>query len=1485
MKKRKGSLLQRMLAVLLAAVLTAGMASNAVPASVMAEEESGAESASGNDVELTEEMNPELQEPEAGTEQEPETGTEQEPEAGTEQEPEAGTEQEPEAGTEQEPEAETEQEPETVSGNPAEDADAYEELLAGLYGYEEEAPAIQAAESSTHTPGGGILHIAEAPAIQAAESSMVMAEVAPQADNNASGDGWLLDADGKLTITSDDGMKNWKTAVEADEGLKTQVRSVVLSDGVTAIEILCFKGYVNLTDIEIPGTVKNIGLSAFEGCTNLTDIEIPQGVTSIGNFAFSGCTNLMSVKIPEGVTSMGASVFSKCTSLTDIEIPQGVTGIGNSAFSGCTNLTSVKLPDTVTSIGENAFLECKSLETVNIPAGVTEIGKFAFRSCQSLKSATIPEGMTEIKDYTFYQCYSLAEVIMNSKKITRIGEYAFTSCESLAEIVIPGSVTEIGLTAFSGCRNLGRMVMLGNQPPTLDTTFEYCKFYIDNVIGIFVPEGTVDVYKNAWPDWQAYIGTDVGWNLDSATGKLTIWSDDGMKNWKTAVKADEGLKTQVRSIVLSNGVTEIGLSHFANYVNLTDIEISGTVKKIGVSAFNGCTNLTDIEISQGVTTIDTSAFAYCSSLTDVTIPQGVTSIGNNAFQGCTNLTSIKLPDTVTSIGRLMFYQCSKLTDVEIPQGVTSIGERTFYQCSSLTSVKLPDTVTSIGEYAFAFAGKLETVNIPAGVTEIGEYAFRQCTRLKSVTIPEGMTEIKDYTFYNCAGLAEVTMNSKKITRIGEYAFNSCASLAEIVIPESVTEIGGVVFSGCRNLSKVVVLGNQPATLLDAGSTFAYCKFKADNVIGILVPEGTVDVYKNAWPKWQDYIGTDVGWSLDSATGKLTIMSDAGMRHWIINRASNKSNVKSVKIEDGVTGIGDNAFLECSSMTDITIPESVTTIGVSAFAQCSSLTDVTIPENVTSIGEGAFTSCSKLTRVEMLCEAPPTTKYPLFQGCACIAAGVKGILVPVGKVDAYANAEGWGRYTTHITDGRPEITAQPAGCIAKNGGIATFSVTAEGEGVITYQWQVDKNDANGFVDIENADSATYTTSAVDKNCDGYKYRCVIANERGSVTSRQAMLTVTDSDAEKVEAAKRIVEETLEGITATNDTTKEDIQRAVDAALSSAGITDVTVTVGDLTKTDATKEAEGSISGSISIECGNETDSVTIGKTIEKLPASEAGTVDKDVQTDGKAPVTQISTSANELAEMLLTDAEKQQVANGTDIKIVLEVKDAADSVGSDDKALVETAKNGYETGQYLDISLFKIIGENRNAISKTNGKITVTITIPDALKNTENNTTRTFAVIRVHDKKAELLEDLDESADTITIATDRFSTYAIIYKDTANDGSGDNNGDNDNNGGEDNNGGNDNNGGEDNSGGNDNNGGGDNGNNGNDNQNNNDSNNSNSPNSADKNGTKSDASKGSEPKTGDVTPIELYATLALIAGFTCLLLYFTDKKRGMTEETK
>ena len=90
---------------------------------------------------------------------------------------------------------------------------------------------------------------------------------------------------------------------------------------------------------------------------------------------------------------------------------------------------------------------------------------------------------------------------------------------------------------------------------------------------------------------------------------------------------------------------------------------------------------------------------------------------------------------------------------------------------------------------------------------------------------------------------------------------------------------------------------------------------------------------------------------------------------------------------------------------------------------------------------------------------------------------------------------------------PAISAQPESVSVITGERATFEVTATGTDV-TYQWRIDRNDGNGFVDITGATGATYTTGVTDKDCDGFKYQCVISNAAGSVTTDTVVLTVKE-----------------------------------------------------------------------------------------------------------------------------------------------------------------------------------------------------------------------------------------------------------------------------------------------------------------------------------------------------------------------------------------
>ncbi len=91
---------------------------------------------------------------------------------------------------------------------------------------------------------------------------------------------------------------------------------------------------------------------------------------------------------------------------------------------------------------------------------------------------------------------------------------------------------------------------------------------------------------------------------------------------------------------------------------------------------------------------------------------------------------------------------------------------------------------------------------------------------------------------------------------------------------------------------------------------------------------------------------------------------------------------------------------------------------------------------------------------------------------------------------------------------PSITTQPGNATVKVGETATFTIAVNGTD-LTYQWQIDRNDGNGWVNIDGATAAIYTTSTVDINCSGFKYQCVVSNFAGTDTSNTAVLTVMEN----------------------------------------------------------------------------------------------------------------------------------------------------------------------------------------------------------------------------------------------------------------------------------------------------------------------------------------------------------------------------------------
>ncbi|MBO4877685.1 MAG: leucine-rich repeat protein [Ruminococcus sp.] len=110
------------------------------------------------------------------------------------------------------------------------------------------------------------------------------------------------------------------------------------------------------------------------------------------------------------------------------------------------------------------------------------------------------------------------------------------------------------------------------------------------------------------------------------------------------------------------------------------------VIRICEGAFEGNDHITSVIIPEGVAEIGYFAFDNCYKLTDVSLPSSLRIIGKDAFCGCAGLEAMIIPDGVTDIGVEAFLDCFNLKEVSIPASVTTIGRDVFGLCEMLTDI-------------------------------------------------------------------------------------------------------------------------------------------------------------------------------------------------------------------------------------------------------------------------------------------------------------------------------------------------------------------------------------------------------------------------------------------------------------------------------------------------------------------------------------------------------------------------------------------------------------------------------------------------------------------------------------------------------------------------------------------------------------------------------------------------------------------------------
>lgn len=440
--------------------------------------------------------------------------------------------------------------------------------------------------------------------------------------------------------------------------------------------------------------------------------------------------------------------------------------------------------------------------------------------------------------------------------------------------------------------------------------------------------------------------------------------------WKTAKLMGRGTakgdKIIVPQLVKQNGedykVIQVDQGAFAHDLKLTSIVLPEGLNNIGPGAFDSCINLSQCILPSSIKTIYDYAFYNCKNIKTINIPDNLNFTGRGCFEGTgitiplyNNLCFMYMPPSfegrytiaegTLNIGGGAFAKCTNLYAITIPKSVKWIGEGAFESCINLSDVVIPnDSIPYLAETLFAGCSSLRSVKLPEGLTQIPGGLFMDCINLRDVSIPQSVEYIGNAAFAKCEQLCNISLPDR-LEIIGDWAFGNCKNLNQIMLPKSVRFVGNSAFSECKKFTKPVF----------NDSVFAYMP----------------DSFKGKHYAIKDGIRQIAGWAFFECDNLETLTipnsvekaGECSVVGGIINEPIYNKNIflfmplsykGSYSIPNGIKTIAPGAFLECKKMTNVIIPHSVTEIGSKAFYNCYSLRRVEIPnKDIIKVAADAF----------------------------------------------------------------------------------------------------------------------------------------------------------------------------------------------------------------------------------------------------------------------------------------------------------------------------------------------------------------------------------------------------------------------------------------------------------------------------------------------------------------------------------------------------
>ena len=513
----------------------------------------------------------------------------------------------------------------------------------------------------------------------------------------------------------------------------------------------------------------------------------------------------------------------------------------------------------------------------------------------------------EIANAAFYMDGSIGYLKIGNN-VTRIGTNAFFSCSGFTYLQIPDSVKYIGALAFDFCTGIN-ILDIGSGLESFD----------------------LSTFHRATQIRKIKISPD---NKNFKVIDNVIYSNDGKKLLLAARKGAE-------SFTVPDGVEEIAENSFY-YSLYKTVTIPSSVKKIGDEAFYRA-QIERIIGGEGLEEIGNQAFTS-SNLSEITLGSKLKVVGNLAFSA-TKLTSVKIPASLTVIPESCFFSTPSLKTVVIENGVLKI-EGSAFNSTSVLTMTIPDSVEEICASAFSDCGELTSLTLGNGISKINKNAFLGCGKLSSISVSEGnpiyasadgILLSKDKTVLELypAGKDGFTLPSsvkslstssvqsykgteiilpESIEIISTSAFIDCSNLEKIVLGKNISQVNGLSFNGCTKLKAVEVSAENPLF---------------SHIDGILCNKDKSKLLYFPYARESSEIPSSI-----KTIGSYSFVH-SGVKELVIpdtveliedNTFNGNEAIKKVTVGKGVTKIGNNAFMFCTSLVYLYIPESVIEMG-------------------------------------------------------------------------------------------------------------------------------------------------------------------------------------------------------------------------------------------------------------------------------------------------------------------------------------------------------------------------------------------------------------------------------------------------------------------------------------------------------------------------------------------------------------------------------